>query len=1115
MTGNSQSRSESTLNGGAGKFKRFTVGRTKSSVRPEEDRPRKPNVTMADPEELTSPSLNGGSTMGILNGVQPTGNVQSKAAAFSRMNSSSQSAHQTVNASSRKVVSQSVSSSSHHHHQSNETTSSMSKQSSSTQHLQSNLSDMRKSMSHMKALTTTSSSSSSSSSSTLTTSSTSQMKSGNKTAGLSLSPLNLIEANRLQGENGDGDGPLDTGTVLVQEIPFHASPELQMSPVLSQQLPQQISSPGIPTDLSKDGPQCFRIEEKKVASSSSSSYRSGNFSAEQATANAAEMKRFQAGDVKYEEKASTQAHRQKVEVDGITAEKSAALKREQRSLTQGGVTEEESRRAAASSVKLSTDMFTAEKVAMAAEQRKQTRLSQGTVINSEKHMTTASQSKLTFHNQLSFPPYTPDNALVFEDLDSLGWDSSRQEVDQVIDKYSTELSSIVEILRDTDDDNRKSVDHLNYASGVMKAAWKVPGHGHQVGGNLCDTFRKMGGLDLLIDNFSSHKTDLRVASARLLEQSLTADNCNYVVQKGFDCLDKVVKVASELCEVEESCVGTGLFRHLFRHSEATCSDVLRLRGLERIMAECRRMDVETLRNCAGALVNLSLYGGGENQEAMIKRKVHLWLFPLAFHHDDSIKYYACLAIAVLVANKEIEAQIIKSRFSNVDTLQLVEPFLTQHDPEEFAKNISHGEGQSVQWLEKLVPVLSSQREEARSLAAFHFCMEAGIKKRQGQTSIFKQINVIEPLKRVASSPNALASKFAAQALRLMGEAVPHKLSQQVPLWSVEDVREWVIQKGFDRYANSFVASRVDGDLLLQLTEDMLRDDIKIENGILRKRFMRDLRHLKKMADYSSCDSSNLNDFLNSIHPEFCAYTYTLLNHHLDKETLTKCATDEVLAECGVLSCIHRLKISRALKGIAEDNSDKPLDVFISYRRSNGSQLASLLKVHLTLRGFTVFIDVERLEAGKFDNNLLQSIRQARHFLLVLTPNALDRCVNDNECKDWVHKEIVAALESQCNIIPIMDSSFNWPESENLPEDMQPVLSFNGVKWIHDYQDACVEKLERFLKGESVPRETALTNRETSSNSPSGGPLGSTTPRSSQQYQRTLSVGSDGRTERVE
>ncbi len=64
---------------------------------------------------------------------------------------------------------------------------------------------------------------------------------------------------------------------------------------------------------------------------------------------------------------------------------------------------------------------------------------------------------------------------------------------------------------------------------------------------------------------------------------------------------------------------------------------------------------------------------------------------------------------------------------------------------------------------------------------------------------------------------------------------------------------------------------------------------------------------------------------------------------------------------------------------------------------------SLLKVHLQLRGFSVFIDVERLEAGKFDNNLLSSIRQAKHFILVLTPNALDRCLKDDECKDWVHR----------------------------------------------------------------------------------------------------------------
>jgi hypothetical protein len=277
-----------------------------------------------------------------------------------------------------------------------------------------------------------------------------------------------------------------------------------------------------------------------------------------------------------------------------------------------------------------------------------------------------------------------------------------------------------------------------------------------------------------------------------------------------------------------------------------------------------------------------------------------------------------------------------------------------------------------------------------------------------------------------------------------------------------------------------------------------------------------------MADYSSCDSSNLNDFLNTIHPEFCAYTYTLLNNNVDKEMLRKCVSDEVLAECGVVSSIHRNRILDALRVEksenslqSEDNLDKPLDVFISYRRSNGSQLASLLKVHLALRGFSVFIDVERLEAGKFDNNLLQSIRQARHFLLILTPNALDRCIEDKECKDWVHREIVAALESQCNIIPIMDN-FNWPESEHLPEDMQPVHTFNGVKWIHDYQDACVDKIERFLRGEQIPRESgsnAGANNNTSSGQSSvtsNSGVGTTPRTPTQLYQRTLSVGSDSR-----
>ena len=39
--------------------------------------------------------------------------------------------------------------------------------------------------------------------------------------------------------------------------------------------------------------------------------------------------------------------------------------------------------------------------------------------------------------------------------------------------------------------------------------------------------------------------------------------------------------------------------------------------------------------------------------------------------------------------------------------------------------------------------------------------------------------------------------------------------------------------------------------------------------------------------------------------------------------------------------------------------EKTLDVFISYRRSNGSQLASLLRTHLEIRKVSVFLDIDR------------------------------------------------------------------------------------------------------------------------------------------------------------
>ncbi|CAG0888489.1 unnamed protein product [Cyprideis torosa] len=683
---------------------------------------------------------------------------------------------------------------------------------------------------------------------------------------------------------------------------------------------------------------------------------------------------------------------------------------------------------------------------------------------------------------------------LYDALDRLSRDPSPGRKEETIHRCKMAVASLVTELQSTEATTSSSLSVLTNIKELLQKAWAVDGHGldgkdgsdllecfvdrqmypnlpftSSVGTALSETLRESKGLDIMISNCEAKEENILLSSAQVLEQAMTTENRTYVVENG---LEKVMHGVATNSSPSLNCPDysrcrTGILEHLLKHSESTCADVIRLGGLDALLYECRRNDVETLRHCASALANLSLYGGSENQQQMIKRKVPMWLFPLAFHGDDNIKYYACLAIAALVANKELEADVLKS-----EALKMVEPFVESHNPETFAySTISQSRGQSKNWLRRLVPILQSQREEARNLAAFHFAMEAGLKKRQGCVGVFREIGAIESLKQVASSPHGFASKYAAQALRLIGEEVPHKLSQQVPLWTSEDVCEWIKQIGFGTYTERFLKSRVDGDLLLQITEDDLKDDIKIDNGILRRRFMRELDQLKKVADYASCEGRELNEYLCTLDPELAVHTYGILKAGLRRSLLkSNFMVEDILAqECGIRNGIHRLKLIDAIAKEEMSLNDtsvdenKPLDVFISYRRSTGSQLASLLKVHMQLRGFSVFIDVERLEAGKFDNNLLQSIRQAKHFLLVLTPNALDRCIGDDQTKDWVHKEIVAALEAKCNIIPIIDN-FQWPETEKLPEDMRAVCYFNGVRWIHDYQDACVEKAIRFMTG---------------------------------------------------
>lgn len=94
---------------------------------------------------------------------------------------------------------------------------------------------------------------------------------------------------------------------------------------------------------------------------------------------------------------------------------------------------------------------------------------------------------------------------------------------------------------------------------------------------------------------------------------------------------------------------------------------------------------------------------------------------------------------------------------------------------------------------------------------------------------------------------------------------------------------------------------------------MLAVDLGIQNGILRKRFMRELAMLKQITDYSSCDPSNMSVVLSNLGPDYAKYTYSLLQCGVDRSTLAAVSDDILLHECNIENSIHRMKLLNVME----------------------------------------------------------------------------------------------------------------------------------------------------------------------------------------------------------
>ena len=352
--------------------------------------------------------------------------------------------------------------------------------------------------------------------------------------------------------------------------------------------------------------------------------------------------------------------------------------------------------------------------------------------------------------------------------------------------------------------------------------------------------------------------------------------------------------------------------------------------------------------------------------------------------------------------------------------------------------------------------------------------------------MFTDIDAISHLQESAKIGSALTARLCCQALLTCDSPLPDYQCWDVLRWTPEHVSAWVGDVGLQQHAPAFTEHLVTGTILLDLTLADVKE-LGFSSQLQSRWFLQQVRKLRSLADVSSEDHDSVCKWLTGVCKNLSVYKVDFIRNGVSRSLLPH-LTDDLLQDLGISRSVDRLKLMLAVEGLGQYHDDQPdgghapltlpankkgYDVFISYRRATGSQLASLLKVHLQVRGVATFLDVEELGSGKFDDALLSTISHSRNMLLVLSPGALDRCQGDTTMQDWVHREVSCALEHGVQVIPIVSDEFQWPKQSELPEDLQQVCTLNGVAWSHEYQDACVEKILSFLH---LPKASRRKNR---------------------------------------
>jgi len=145
-------------------------------------------------------------------------------------------------------------------------------------------------------------------------------------------------------------------------------------------------------------------------------------------------------------------------------------------------------------------------------------------------------------------------------------------------------------------------------------------------------------------------------------------------------------------------------------------------------------------------------------------------------------------------------------------------------------------------------------------------------------------------------------------------------------------------------------------------------------------------------------------------------------------------------------------------------------VFIAYRRPNIPWALAIFQ-NLTKNGYDVFFDFEGIADGDFESVILGNIKGRAHFLVLLTPSALERA---GEPGDLFRKEIEFALDTERNIVPLMLEGFDFSTpaiARQLTGKLAALKRYNALEIPAAYFIESMERLRQLYL--NIPLDMAL------------------------------------------